>query len=212
MKLKLNILTQEGNQMKIQFEGTVSEVKTQMLEFVALMDETSPASEDAEPTPITNGNGAAPRRRAGRPPKAPVDTTAAAGAPGPDAPAPVSKTMLPLCTTHAGLADKTRVTPIPSEPSGCSKCQENVDRATGAPPKPHTATMAQVREVASAMISSRPDGEDVCWSLLQKYQAESVTGAEGTKALSAEHYEVFMKDCTAATAAQPAAAPARRTL
>jgi len=187
--------------MKIVLKGTLEEVRAQVL---ALAETFEGAEGQAAPTPIANGK---PRGRAAA--KAPVDTTAAAGAQPPAPPSPAQpaggpKQMVPLCTTHAGLVDKSKITPIPSEPGACVRCQENI--AAGGKP----ATMDQVKAVAQAMMDSRADGEDMCWTLLQKFGAESVTGNGGTKALDPAQYEPFMKDCAAATVV--AQAPARRAL
>lgn len=164
-----------------------------------------------EPTP-------APRPR-GRPPKAPVDTTSAAGAPPPAAPAPAepAATMLPLCSTHAPLYPAIRA--IPAEPAACVKCA-----AAAEGPKSTTTgkrmTLDEVKAVAQELGESRADGWDTCYKILESLGAESLTGAVdpdtkvATKALDPEKYEEFARQFTAAmTPASPAAPkPARRSL
>jgi len=195
--------------MKISFEGTPEEVRSQVAEFFGLAI-AAPEQQGEAPTPISAAPGKPGRPRKQAPP---VDTTAAAGAPPPAPPAPAEpvKTMVPLCTDHANSTTiGPNIKPIPAEKSGCAMCT-----AAGKAPVGKKMTVDEVKAVAQELGESRPDGWDICFRILESLGAESITGAadpdtgKPTKALDPEKYEQFAREFTAALAP---AAPAKRKL
>lgn len=191
------------------YADTTEDLRVQVANLARFLGFDAPASQVPEPTPITNGAPSAARGR-GRPPKAaPVDTTAAASAGSPAAPAP---TMLPMCSTHAPLYPDIK--PIPAEPAACVKCAAAAKGPNGKP-----MSLDEVKAVANELAASRPDGWDICFRTLDQLGAESLTGAvdpdtgEPTKALDPAKYEEFARLFSAAMApkAEPAK-PARKSL
>lgn len=119
--------------------------------------------------------------------------------------------MMPMCKKHAANAPPG-IKPIPAEESACTPCQN--DKTMASTPKgPRAMSLDEVKAVAEGLMGSRADGADVCFSILESLGAESLSGAEDTKALPAEKREEFAKACLAAMPAPATpAAPARRSL
>jgi hypothetical protein len=206
--------TTERENMQITFEGTPEQVRQEVFEFFGL------EIQEQQTAPIAANS---PARSPGRPRKqaAPPPTDASAPPPAPPAaaePAP-TRSMMPMCKKHAADAP-AGIKPIPAEESACTPCiNDKTIAQTKAIAAGKAMSLHEAKAVAEGLIAALGgddgNGVNVCCDILEAMGAESLTGAQDTKALDPAKYEEFAKRCLAAMPPPPAAtnpAPVRRSL